>query len=77
MLPPVPPALALSPVTEALFGVGMITIDDYVFTPPLWALLLTVPLGIALLCLTLHMARGLGQLQGQLAKHLLVKTAQY
>jgi hypothetical protein len=36
-----------------------------------------LPLGIALFCLTLHMARGIGQLQGQLAKHFLVKTAQY
>jgi uncharacterized membrane protein len=70
-------ALAVSPVTHALFGTGFIMIDDYVFTPPLYALLLTVPLGIALLALTLHMARGIGLLQGQLAKHLLVKTAQY
>ena len=70
-------ALALSPITHAVFGVGFITVDDYVFTPPLYALLLTVPLGIALLALTLHMARGIGLLQGQLAKHLLVKTAQY
>lgn len=70
-------ALALSPIVNAMFGTGLITVDDYVFTPPLWGLLLIVPLGIALLALTLHMARGIGLLQGQLAKHLLVKTAQY
>jgi hypothetical protein len=51
--------------------------DDVVFAPPLWALPLTLPIGVALLCLTLHVARGVGQMQGQLAKHFLVKTAQY
>jgi hypothetical protein len=30
-----------------------------------------------MLCLTLHMARGIGRMQGALAKHFLVKTAQY
>jgi len=60
-----------------VLGIGIINADDYVLAPPLWALPLTLPIGIALLCLTLHMARGIGQLQGQLAKHLLVKTAQY
>jgi uncharacterized membrane protein len=69
--------LALSPITKATFGIGIININDYAFAPPLWALPLTLPLGIALLCLTLHMARGIGQMQGQLAKHFLVKTAQY
>ena len=69
--------LALSPITKAMFGIGIINVNDYAFAPPLWALPLTLPLGIALLCLTLHMARGIGQLQGQLAKHFLVKTAQY
>jgi len=43
-----------------------------------WA---TLPLcfiaGVALLFLTLHLARGVGHVHGQLAKHMLVKTAQY
>jgi hypothetical protein len=69
--------LAVSPITKATFGIGLVNINDYAFAPPLWALPLTLPLGIALLCLTLHMARGIGQMQGQLAKHFLVKTAQY
>ena len=69
--------LALSPITKATIGIGIVNINDYAIAPPLWALPLTLPLGIALLCLTLHMARGLGQMQGQLAKHFLVKTAQY
>ena len=70
-------ALALSPITEATFGIGLVNIDDWSFAPPLWALPVTLPLGVALLCLTLHMARGVGRMQGQLAKHFLVKTAQY
>jgi len=73
----IPVALAISPITKATIGIGLINVDDYSFGPPLWALPLTLPLGIAVLCLTLHMARGIGQLQGQLAKHFLVKTAQY
>ena len=68
---------ALSPITEAIFGIGIVNVDDWSFAPPLWALPVTLPLGVALLCLTLHMARGVGRMQGQLAKHFLVKTAQY
>jgi hypothetical protein len=73
----VPLTLALSPVTKATIGIGIININDTAIAPPLWALPLTLPIGIALLSLTLHMARGIGQMQGQLAKHFLVKTAQY
>ena len=69
--------LAVSPITMAMFGIGLVNINDYAIAPPLWALPLTLPLGIALLCLTLHLARGIGRMQGQLAKHFLVKTAQY
>jgi uncharacterized membrane protein len=70
-------ALALSPITYAIFGFGIVNVNDYVLAPPLWALPLTLALGVVLLCLTLHLARGAGQLQGQLAKHFLVRTAQY
>lgn len=72
-----PLALAVSPITKATIGIGIVNMGDEVFAPPLWALPLTLPLGIALLCLTLHVARGIGRMQGQLAKHFLVKTAQY
>lgn len=72
-----PLTLALSPITKATIGIGIINFDDMVIAPPLWALPLTLPIGIALLALTLHVARGIGQMQGQLAKHFLVKTAQY
>lgn len=42
-----------------------------------WALPLALVAGFLLLFVTLHIARGVGRLHGQLAKHLLVKSAQY
>ena len=38
---------------------------------------LTLVIGVLLLFVTLHLARGIGFLHGQFAKHLLVKTSQY
>jgi uncharacterized membrane protein len=69
--------MALSPLTKATLNIGIINYDDVVIAPPLWAEPLTLLIGVVLLCLTLHMARGVGRMQGQLAKHFLVKTAQY
>jgi hypothetical protein len=42
-----------------------------------WALPLCFISGVLLLFATLHLARGVGYLHGQLAKHMLVKTSQY
>jgi uncharacterized membrane protein len=42
-----------------------------------WALPLCFIVGVVLLFLTLHIARGVGYLHGQLAKHMLVKSSQY
>jgi len=42
-----------------------------------WALPLLFVFGFLLLFVTLHVARGIGKLHGQFAKHLLVKSAQY
>jgi hypothetical protein len=42
-----------------------------------WVLPLLSVVGVGLLFVTLHVARGLGRVHGLLAKHLLVKTAQY
>ena len=44
---------------------------------PGWSLPLVFVGGIVLLFATMHIARGIGRLHGLLAKHLLVKTAQY
>jgi uncharacterized membrane protein len=70
-------SLTVAPITKATLGIGILNIDGVAYAPPLWALPFTLVAGIVLLCLTLHMARGIGRLQGQLAKHFLVKTAQY
>ena len=42
-----------------------------------WALPLCFIAGVVLLFATLHLARAVGYLHGQLAKHMLVKSAQY
>jgi len=42
-----------------------------------WEAPACVLLGVVLLFATLHLARGVGYLHGQLAKHMLVKNAQY
>ncbi|MHB8911729.1 MAG: sensor domain-containing protein [Lysobacter sp.] len=42
-----------------------------------WELPLLLVAGVLLLFVTLHIARGIGHLHGQLAKHLLVQSAQY
>ena len=44
---------------------------------PGWSLPLVLAGGVVLLFATMHIARGIGRLHGLLAKHLLVKTAQY
>ncbi|HLT44781.1 MAG TPA: sensor domain-containing protein [Luteimonas sp.] len=42
-----------------------------------WLLPLLAAVGVLLLVVTLHIVRGIGRLHGQIAKHLLVRTAQY
>jgi len=69
--------LALSPIIYAIFGIGIVNINNYHLAPPLWATPITIVVGVMVLCGTLHLARGVGRTQGALAKHFLVKTAQY
>ncbi|GAA4869186.1 sensor domain-containing protein [Luteimonas vadosa] len=42
-----------------------------------WLLPLLAVVGVLLLFVTLHVARGIGRLHGRFAKHMLVKSAQY
>ena len=70
-------SMTVAPIMKATLDIGMLNINGVAYAPPLWALPFTLAIGIVGLCLTLHMARGIGRLQGQLAKHFLVKTAQY
>ena len=43
------------------------------FDVPVWSMPITLAIGLLMLILTLHLARGLGMLQGAMAKHFLVK----
>ncbi|MGH8075942.1 MAG: sensor domain-containing protein [Lysobacter sp.] len=60
-----------------LFGGSLLNIDGNVVTTSLqgWETPLLLVAGVLLLFVTLHVARGIGSLHGQLAKHLLVKSA--
>jgi uncharacterized membrane protein len=70
-------SIALAPVVEAIAGhpAMWITWDDYSFSLPLWTTPLTMLVGLTLLLLTLHGARGIGAVHGAIAKHLLVRGA--
>ncbi|MDQ3206311.1 MAG: sensor domain-containing protein [Pseudomonadota bacterium] len=57
------------------FNLWMFGIDIPSEAP--WLLPLMSVLGVLLAFVTLHIARGIGYLHGQLAKHLLVKSAQH
>ncbi|HSR65705.1 MAG TPA: sensor domain-containing protein [Xanthomonadaceae bacterium] len=63
----------------AMFGdTGWIQLDGItVAGGPFWTWPLWSAAGVLLLFATLHLARGIGHLHAQLAKHLLVKSAQY
>jgi uncharacterized membrane protein len=56
-----------------LFVDGYQVLDQYAW----WESIAAVVGGVLLLFATLHLARGIGRLHGLLAKHLLVKSAQY
>jgi uncharacterized membrane protein len=68
-------SLAISPIVKAITGWGIININEHHYAPPLWAMPFTFVIGVFLLVALLHLARGVGRLQGALAKHLLVKSA--
>jgi hypothetical protein len=55
-----------------LLGFGGIWIDGVRMESP-WYTWLLAPVGVMLFFGTLHLARGIGQLHGQLAKHMLVR----
>jgi hypothetical protein len=69
-------ALIIAPIVLLLHHAGFIALDDVVMQSPHPVLLpLMAILGIVLLTVTLHLARGIGYLHGQLAKSLLVRDA--
>jgi uncharacterized membrane protein len=68
-------ALVVAPIFMLLYHAGVVSIDGVVMDSPHAALLPFMSLaGILLLTVTMHLARGIGYLHGQLAKTLLVAT---
>ena len=59
------------------FGDGIVMMDgsEVLWSAPIWSMPLIFAAGVLLLFVMLHIARGIGHLHGQLAKHLLVKAA--
>ncbi|MFT3791995.1 MAG: sensor domain-containing protein [Rudaea sp.] len=74
-------ALIFAPVAQALVFFGVLDghvgvyVGDNVIVPPLIATPVAFVLGVLLLFAMLHVARGVGRLQGALAKHLLVPSS--
>lgn len=66
--------LALNPLIYLFTGIGLVNYDDQVFMAPLWLQPFQVMFGIALLFGLMHLARGVGKLQGAIAKQLLVQA---
>ncbi len=77
----VAPVLAAFGETTAAIGLDwqLLGIDTNGFTTTAepWMLPVLFVAGFLLLFVTMHVARGIGKLHGQLAKHLLVKSAQH
>ena len=67
-------AIVLAPIVVLLYHAGLVHIDGIVQSPHPAVLPLIAILGILLLTVTMHLARGLGQLHGQLARTLLVQS---
>jgi uncharacterized membrane protein len=69
-------ALTVAPIFLLLYHAGIVTVDDTVLIDsPHPALLPLMSIaGVLLLTVTMHLARGIGYLHGQLAKTLLVAT---
>jgi uncharacterized membrane protein len=67
-------ALFIAPIAVLLHFGGLITIDGEIQSPHPALLPLISILGIVLLTITMHLARGIGYLHGQLAKSLLVRA---
>ena len=57
----------------SLFGGGGVYVGGIDLLEHLWSWPLLMLAGAVMLTVTLHLARGLGRLHGQLAKHLLVR----
>lgn len=69
-------AVAALPIAQVFNGQAMLEFGYVQYHVPLWTMPITMALGALMIVLTLHAARGIGVAHAQLAKHLLVKSAQ-
>lgn len=67
-------AIVLAPIVVLLYHAGIVHIEGSVGAPHPALLPLIAILGILLFTVTMHLARGLGYLHGQLARSLLVRA---
>ena len=67
-------ATVIAPIFVLLYHAGLVEIDGMVSSPHPALLPLISILGFLLLTITMHLARGIGYLHGQLAKTLLVQA---
>jgi uncharacterized membrane protein len=67
--------VAVLPILDSFSTYGSISFGDSYINLPLWSLPITLAIGAVLFAITLHVARGVGFVHAQLAKHLLVKSA--
>jgi uncharacterized membrane protein len=67
-------AMFVAPIVVLLYHAGLVVIDGTVEAPHPALLPLISILGLLLLTVTMHLARGIGYLHGQLAKTLLVQA---
>jgi uncharacterized membrane protein len=67
-------ATVIAPIFVLLYHAGLVEIDGIVSSPHPALLPLVSILGFLLLTITMHLARGIGYLHGQLAKTLLVQA---
>lgn len=67
--------IAAMPIVQAYSDVGVLSFGFYDYYVPLWATPITMLVGAIMIVIILHIARGVGTVHAQLAKHLLVKSA--
>jgi len=67
-------AMIIAPIFVLLYHAGIVQIEGTVDWPPAALLPFMSILGVLLLTVTMHLARGIGYLHGQLAKTLLVQA---
>jgi uncharacterized membrane protein len=67
--------IAAMPIAQAYSDVGVLSFGFYDYYVPLWATPITMLVGALMIVIILHIARGVGSVHAQLAKHLLVKSA--